>query len=292
MDYDNLSKEEIETLNVQYLPRRTVPNQTDYLKSAGARSALARTKQIGHLDVRYGDTGQQMLDIFPASTPHAPVLVFIHGGYWYALDKSFYSEIAPIFTEAGATVVLPNYDLCPTVTIPTIVDQLRQSMKWIYENISQYNGDPDRLHLSGHSAGGHLTGMMMATDWAGEFGLPANLLKGAAPLSGLFDIMPHRYTELQDAIQLTKEQALRSSPQNLELYCDCPIICAVGGGEPESFLRQSQEFTEKCRNAGLTCDYLALDTDNHFDVTDRLHDANDPLVGAILRQMGLNTIEK
>lgn len=287
MRYDNLNKDEIEALNMQYLPSRTVQNMGTYIEAAGARSALVRRIYEGHLDVRYGNSEQQVVDIFPAPSTQSPVFIFIHGGYWRGGDKSFYSEIAPIFNAAGATVVLPNYDLCPAVTIPIIVNQMRQCLAWVYENISQYNGDPDNLYLSGHSAGGHLTGMMMATDWAGDFVLPANLLKGASPLSGLFDIMPHKYTDLQDDIRLTKAQALDNSPQNLDLFCDCPVLCAVGGGEPEAFLRQSQEFSEKCRNTGLTCDFLALDTDNHFDISDRLHDANDPLVREILSQMGL-----
>ncbi|MEH6526574.1 MAG: alpha/beta hydrolase [Sneathiella sp.] len=287
MGYDNLNKDEIEALNVQYLPSRTVSNMADYKENAGIRSARAREEGLGHIDVVYGSSSLQTVDIFPAAATGAPVFIFIHGGYWRGWDKALYSEIAPVFNNAGATVVLPNYDLCPAVTIPDIVDQMRQALKWIYENISDYNGDPDLLFLSGHSAGGHLTGMMMATDWAEQYGMPANLLKGASPLSGLFDIMPHRYTDLQDDIHLTKEEALANSPQNLELHCACPVICAVGGGESGSFLRQSQDFTEKCRKAELSCEYMALRTDNHFDITNRLHDPDDPLVLAILRQMGL-----
>lgn len=288
MDYNNLNENEAEALNVQYLPSRTVPNMAAYMENAAIRSATIRGEIGGLIDIPYGDTDLQKVDIFPASMPDAPVFIFIHGGYWRAGDKSLYSEIAPVFNNAGATVVVPNYDLCPDVTIPDIADQIRLCLKWIYENISNYNGDPEQLFLSGHSAGGHLTAMMMATDWATYPDLPRNLLKGAVPISGLFDIMPHRYTDLQSEIQLSREDALRASPQNLDLYCDCPVICAVGGGESASFLRQSREFTEKCVRAGLECTYLTLETDNHFDVTNRLHDPKDMLTLAIIQQMGLH----
>jgi arylformamidase len=288
MNYDNLSDEEIEALNVQYLPSRTVPNMAEYTENAAMRSAAVRDATGGLIDIPYGDSDLQKVDIFPAASPKAPVLVFIHGGYWRAGDKSSFSEIAPVFNNAGATVVLPNYDLCPAVTIPDIVGQIRNCLKWIHENISLYNGDPEQLFLAGHSAGGHLTAMMMATDWTKFHDLPSNLLKGAIPLSGLFDIMPHRYTDLQPDIHLSREDALRTSPQNLDLFCDCPVICAVGGGEPESFLRQSREFTDKCTAAGLECTYLPLDADNHFDIVNRLHDPKDRLTLAIIRQMGLH----
>ncbi len=280
------SPEEIELLNTEYLPRRTVPHMQDYFDAAAARSAEARTRLAGNLDIPYGDTALQRLDIFPAGQPGAPVFVFIHGGYWRALDKSFYSDIAETFVAAGATVVLPNYDLCPAVSIPDIMAEMRTALAWVHANIAAYNGDAGKIYLCGHSAGGHLTGMMMATDWA-AMGLPRDLLKGAAPLSGLFDIEPHRHTELQADIRLTAEDAAANSPQNLTLYADCPVICAVGGGESASFHRQSKEFAEKCRAAGLPADYLETGNDNHFEITERLLKPDDPLTLALLKLMGL-----
>ena len=280
------SPEDIEFLNTEYLPRRTVPNMQDYFDAAAARSAEARTRLAGTLDIPYGETALQQLDIFPAARTGAPVFVFIHGGYWRALDKSFYSDIAETFTAAGATVVLPNYDLCPAVSIPDIVTEMRTALAWVHANIAAYNGDANKIYVCGHSAGGHLTGMMMTTDWA-AIGLPADLLKGAAPLSGLFDIEPHRHTELQVDIRLTAEDAAANSPQNLNLHADCPVICAVGGGESASFHRQSREFADKCRAAGLPADYLETGNDNHFEITERLLKPNDPLTLALLKLMGL-----
>ncbi len=287
MGFENLTPEQLTALNDAYLPRRTVANADHYFNCANERSAEFRDRQTCVLNVAYGDGPLQTVDIFPAATPGSPVYIFIHGGYWWALDKYFYSEIAAPFVTAGATVVLPNYDLCPVVTIPEIVDQIRACLKWLHYNIADYNGDPAALHLSGHSAGGHLTAMMMATDWQEDYGLPADLLKGAIPISGLFDIEPHRHTELQENIRLTAEAAAANSPQKLDILSTCPVLCAVGGGESTEFKRQSEEFTEKCRARGISCTYMALGTDNHFDITERLHKPDDPLTKAILKQMGL-----
>lgn len=285
-DMSGKSPEEIEHLNLEYLPRLTVPNAEEYFDAAARRSANARDRMTCHIDIPYGATELQRLDIFPTPNPDAPVLIFIHGGYWRALDKSVYCDIAGPFVAAGATVVIPNYDLCPAVTIADIVDEMRRCLNWTYANIANFHGNPARIFLSGHSAGGHLTGMMMATDWQAE-GLPRDLLKGAVPISGLFDIEPHRHTDLQADIRLTEEAAAALSPQNLPLTARCPVICAVGGGESASFHRQSKDFTEKCRAEGLPCDYLELDKDNHFDITDRLHRPGDPLTRALKRLMGI-----
>ena len=255
--------------------------------AAAERSEAVRGRLSCVLDVPYGDTPKQTLDIFPADRPGAPVFFYIHGGYWYQLDKAIYSEVAAPMTAAGATAVLPNYELCPDVTIPDIVDQVRRALVWVHAHIMEYNGSSDRLYVGGHSAGGHLTGMMMATDWNGLFGLPADLIKGTAPISGLFDIEPHRHTNLQPYIRLTAQTAAANSPQRLPLYFSGTMICAVGGGETRSFRRQSRDFTEKCLSLGIECDYVEVESDHHFAVTDRLGDGGDPLTQAIVARMGL-----
>ena len=282
-----LTKAQIKDINFQYLPRLTVNNAEEYLQKSAARSARLRKKIACQIDVPYGDTPGQTLDIFPAARKGAPVHVFIHGGYWRALDKDIYSHIAAPMVAAGATVVLPNYDLCPKVRITDIVHQMRRAIAWVYKNIAKHNGDPKRIYVSGHSAGGHLTGMMIATDWSKEGRLPKDLIKGSAPLSGLFDIEPHRHSQLQPDIRLTAKEAKAMSPMYLPPLAKGPVIVAVGGGEPDLFHWQSLEYAARLRSYRIKADYIATPGDNHFGITDRLGNARDPLTKALIAQMGL-----
>ena len=128
MNYETMTEEQQHALNLEYRARLTVPDADDFVKRATNRSAAVRDRLTCHLDVSYGDTPKQTLDVFPADRPGAPVFFYIHGGYWFQLDKDVYSEVAEPMTAAGATTVLPNYDLCPDVTIPDIVDQVRRAL--------------------------------------------------------------------------------------------------------------------------------------------------------------------
>lgn len=282
-----LTEGQIEEINLQYLPRLTVTNAEEYVQKSAERSALVRKELACKIDVPYGDTLGQTLDVFPAARKDAPVHVFIHGGYWRSLDKHVYSHIAAPMVAAGATVVLLNYDLCPKVRITDIVHQVRRAIIWVYKNITQYNGDPNKIYVSGHSAGGHLTGMLIATDWSKENGLPNDLIKGTAPLSGLFAIEPHRHSQLQPDIRLTAEEAVAMSPMYLPPVAKGSSIVAVGGIEPDLFHWQSLEYAARLRLHGVKAEYVATPGDNHFDVTDRLGNAKDPLTKALIAQMGL-----
>ena len=282
-----LTKAQIKDINFQYLPRLTVTNVEEYLQKSAARSTRLRKNLSCQIDVPYGDTPGQMLDIFPAARKGAPVHVFIHGGYWRSLDKGIYSHIAGPMVAAGATVVLPNYDLCPQVRITDIVQQMRRAIVWVYKNIAKHNGDPKNIYVSGHSAGGHLTGMMISTDWSKEGQLPKDLIKGSAPLSGLFDIEPHRHSQLQPDIRLTAKEAKAMSPMYLLPLAKGPSIVAVGGAESDLFHWQSLEYAARLRLCGIKAEYVSTPGDNHFGITDRLGNARHPLTKALIAQMGL-----
>ena len=283
-----MNKKTIDTddLNQQYLPSMTVANALDYLEASDRRSARVRRKLDGKLGVSYGKSPNQLLDIFPAAEPNAPVHIYIHGGYWRAtyVGRSTYSHLAAPMVAAGATVVLPDYDLCPNVRITDIVEQMRQMLAWVHRNIRRYNGDPKRIYVSGHSAGGQLTGMLLSTPWR-DYRLPKEPIRGAAMLSGLFDIEPHRHTALQPDIRLTAREAKAMSPLKQEPLCHAPAILAVGGNEPHLFHWQSLQYAAYLRERRIEAEYISTPGDNHFTITDRLGKARDPLTRRLIEQM-------
>ena len=284
-----LTRVQIDDLNYQYLPQLTVKNVPGYLSDSATRSARIRRKLNCHLDLPYGDTPGQLLDVFPGSSENSPVHVFIHGGYWRAVhvNKSVYSHIAGPLAAVGATVVLLDYDLCPRVRITDIVEQIKTAMSWVYKNIQHYNGDRKRIFVSGHSAGGQLTAMMMSTDWWQERRLPRDMIKGSVLLSGLFDIEPHRHTDLQQDIRLSAREAKSMSPIYLTPLSNGPSILAVGENEPDLFHWQSLHYAAHLRKHGIKAEYVLMPGDNHFSITDRLGKARDPLTRALISQMSI-----
>src|SRR5688500_14744190 len=194
--------------------RDLVPAHTEHRRRCAADSADAMRTQQRELDVRYGGGPNEHLDIFPTAQADAPVLFFIHGGYWRALDKRDHSFVAPAFTREGVCVVVPNYALCPAVTIPEITMQMVRALAWTWRNVARHGGDPRRITVAGHSAGGHLAAMMLACLWPAHApDLPADLVKGALSISGLHDLEPMMHTPfLQPSLRLTPEQVRKASP--------------------------------------------------------------------------------
>ncbi len=173
------------------------------------------------------------------------MLVYIHGGYWRALDKRDQSFVAPPFVAAGAMVVLPNYALCPAVTIEHIVLQLVQSLAWVWRHAAEHGGDPARIVVAGHSAGGHLAAMMLACDWrAVAPDLPADLVKGALAVSGVFELEPLRHAPfLAPDLNLDAATARKLSPAAMPAPRG-RLVAVVGGDESEEFLRQNALIAE------------------------------------------------
>ncbi|MFI8614113.1 alpha/beta hydrolase [Acidovorax sp. NPDC077693] len=236
-------------LERMYNNRALVPDHMDYLQRWAKTSADVRASQPCVLDVAYGTGVRETLDIFPAARTApggVPVLVFIHGGYWRALDKSDHSFIAPPFTQAGFCVVVVNYALCPgtpeaPVTIPHIVRQMEKAVAWVARSITGHGGDPRRITVAGHSAGGHLAAMMLTSVWSliGN-GLPDGLVRSALSISGVHDLEPLKHTPfLQDALHLTDQQVLQDSPSRLLAPEHGILYCVAGGDESEEFRRQN-----------------------------------------------------
>ncbi len=275
--------------NAQYNNRARVPAALEHLARWAQASTLARQGMACQLDQRYGQHPAMTLDVFPADTPGAPVLVFIHGGYWRALDKSDHSFVAPAFLQAGAAVVVPNYGLCPTVGMDEIALQCALALAWVWRHAASFGGDPSRIVVAGHSAGGHLAAMLLACRWKTlADDLPAQLLRGALSISGLFDLEPLRQTPfLQFDLKLTPTLVRRLSPA-LFPRPGATLHSLVGGLESEEFLRQNRLIRERWgSNTVPVCETLPVC--DHFTALDELVDGQGRAHQHACSLLGLRT---
>ena len=266
-------------LNREYNNRALVPEHGEMFVRWADRSAMVRRKGPALVDVRYGLGTNEQLDIFPAQSARsqglAPVLFFIHGGYWRSLDKADHSFIAPAFTRHGACVVMPNYALCPAVTIPEIVMQMVQALAWTHRHIAKHGGDPRRISVVGHSAGGHLATMLLLCRWA-EVGvdLPADLVKNALSISGLYDLEPVMHTPfVQPSLNITPEQVAKASPARLpapSLNAGRGTLAVVAGANESSEFRRHNRLIREAWGPAVVPVCEELPGLNHFNIVDAM----------------------
>jgi arylformamidase len=274
------------TLDRELNNRAKVADAAAWLERYARQSEAARKTLACRLDLAFGPHPGERLDLFPAG-PGAPVHVFVHGGYWHRLDKADFSFVARGLVPAGAAVAVINYALIPTVDMDELVRQCRAAVAWLARHARDLGGDPARLFVSGHSAGGHLVAMLLATDWPAFAGLPPDTVKGGAGISGLYDLEPIRRSYLNDVLGLTPEAARRASPCLLPPGGRAPLLLAVGGDEGVEYHRQTDAQAAAWRARGVDVEVLDLTGHHHFSIVAELERPDAPLTRAILRQMGL-----
>jgi arylformamidase len=249
-------------LEAEYNNRARVPEHPQHLASwqrdaAAWRQACPRPE----LDIAYGPRPREKLDLFHPGPGDAPLALYIHGGYWQALDRSFSSHCARGLNGLGVAVAVPSYDLCPEVTLATIVAQMRAAALALWRMRGR------RMLAIGHSAGGHLAAMLLATDWrAMDPALPADLVAAALPISGVFELEPLRATSVGTALALDAATARALSPRHLPAP-GRPLHCVVGGAESSEFLRQGREMA-----AAWAGGFEAVPGADHFTVIAPLAD--------------------
>lgn len=276
-----------EWLEQQYDNRARVPEHPAIFARWAEASALARSRMTCELDVSYGDTAAETLDVFPAAAPGSPVLVFIHGGWWRALDKRDHSFVAPAFVKAGAAVVVPNYGLCPAIGIDTIALQMVRALVWTWRHAARFGGDPSRIVVAGHSAGGHLATMLLCCDWRSQGAdLPAQLVASAVSVSGLYDLEPVRHIPFLKAdLKLTPGLVKQLSPARFPAPKG-RLVVAAGGDESEEFLRQNTLMRAAWGPAAVPLVETVAGA-NHFSVVHALVDGEEAIHHHTLGLLGL-----
>jgi len=235
------------------------------------RSEKFRQNVDSSLNCQYGDGEKDKLDIFRCGEANAPLFIFVHGGYWQRGDKSVYSFVAESFINSGIDVALIGYQLCPVASMTNIVEKIQEAIIWIWRNAENYSISKNRINVSGHSAGGHITGMILATDWQQiSSDLPTDLVKTGIPISGLYQLEPLRKTTIADALGLDDVESMALSPHFFEPITTAPILVTLGGTETPEFHWQTDQFVEKWKLHDISLDYHAEPDVDHFGVVERL----------------------
>ena len=258
-------------------------------------SKKARENLNCTLNVRYADGDNQKLDVFLCGDKKAPTLIWIHGGYWQRGDKSIYSFLASPFVEIGANVIIVGYDLCPNVSMTRISEELREAVSFIWNNGKILGINRDKISVMGHSAGGHLTQMMMATDWpARDSAFPLDIIKAGIPVSPLSYLEPVRLTlalnaNLQmDAIEANLESPMTNHPP----HTNAPQLVVVGGAETDEFHRQSEMYVNSFKTQQRMIEMYVVPDVDHFDELNVLADQESTFFKKVCAMIGVERIDK
>jgi arylformamidase len=266
----------------EYNARAAIPEHPQIFARWAEQGAITRRLRACLIDLPFGDTAAERLDYFPTRGEAAPLLVFIHGGYWRSLDKSDFSWLAPPFVQHGVAVALLNYGLAPATPVEDIVRQQIRALAWLYRNGDRLGFDPERIVVAGHSAGAHLTAMLMAALWpVVATDLPAKLVKGGLAISGIYDLAPLLHAPFVNVdLRLDAARARLLSPAHLPPATDAPLITAVGGQESSEFRRQTTLIGRAWK--GVVRRDVPMAGKNHLTVVDELANPASPLFDAAL----------
>ncbi len=289
-----MKKHSADWYNAMYNNRELVPEAGEHIEFWQTRSQqVLKDTSSSRVQAFYGEGAIENMDIYPLEHQAkderptlAPVVVFIHGGYWRSLYKEDHAFVAPALNELGACAVVLNYDLCPHVTVEQITLQMLKALAWVWAHIKEYGGDPSRIHLVGHSAGGHLSAMLMSAKWKKfDSNLPKDLVKSALSISGLHEMESIRQTPfLNESLKLTPASAIQLSPAWMPAPKRGQLYCVVGSKESAEFIRQcrliQKTWGKKAVPVAETVEGL-----QHFSILESLLDASSPLIKLIKKML-------
>ena len=266
-----------------YAPNRDQVHKRNEFNSDRVRARLGAPKRLS-----YGSKPIEQLDLFATSKPNAPINVFIHGGAWRARQVKDYAFLAEIIVRAGGHWIGLDFDGVEGTKgdLLPMADQVRRGVAWVYKNAKSFGGDPSRIYVSGQSSGAHLAGNIVTTDWE-DYGVPADVVKGALLCSGMYDLKPVRLSKRSEYVAFTDEAEEKLSSQRRLDRLNCPVIVAYGTYETPEFQRQNREFAAAVNAAGKPVTLLVAEGYNHFEIAEAIGNPLSLLGAAVLEQMKL-----
>ena len=262
-----------------YNTRIGVENEDQIFVNWREASQAALDSLTGHIGVQYGTGNRETIDLFPTDKNSKRWLVYIHGGYWRSGETAMYPFIAPPFVKAGINVALVEYDLTPQVTIGTIIEQVRRGIAWLHSNAADYGNPCEEIIITGHSAGGHLTAMMFATDWM-QYQMPPDVIIGGVAISGLYDLDPISQTNINNDVRLTPEQIMMFSPSRVKPWLEVPLVLTVGARESAEFHRQGEVLRGAPGWGAVATEQVDVKDCDHFNILDVFMDLNSEIWAA------------
>lgn len=272
-------------IDKQYDVEATVPDFGEYVSHFVNNSEYARNILNCTLDVQYGPTIDETLDVFypsknDKSSELRPAVFFIHGGYWKATTSKEWSYVARGLAKLGVVTAVENYSLCPKVSVAEIIRQHRSAFSYFWHNAESLGVDRNKIMIAGHSVGGHGVAHLLSSDWHGEYGMPRTPYTAAIAVSGLFDVRPIPHTLANPILKITPEDAISLTPVLTENHGKVPLLITVGTDETEEFIRQSKDFASACEENNWSVDQKTLDR-NHFNILDEFIEGEGEMIDYI-----------
>ena len=274
-------------LDAQYNNQAATPRFREHIARYRELTQSAKSNLACAENIAYGESPQELLDIYRPLRSAAPVQVFIHGGAWRQLDKNDSGLAAPAFVGAGAMLVALGFGRVPDVPVDTMVDQVRRAITWLWRNVQRYGGDKGKIFISGHSSGAHLVSQCLSADWPGRLGCPADVIKGATFISGLGDLEPVRLSYRNELLKLDAQAVERLSLVHQLPTVSCPLLAVYASGDTDEFRRQTCEVGEYWRRQRQDAEIIEIAGRGHYDILFDLADPKSRLFRACARQMGL-----
>ena len=282
LDYDQAE------LDAAYDQAAYAPNEQQILRRYASNSDLTRGRLGQPERLAYGPTEIEKLDVFRSKRPHAPIHIFVHGGAWRGGAARDYAFPADSFAAAGAVYVVPDFVAVQNAygNLMPMAEQVQRAIAWTYRNAIRFGGDRDRIYVSGHSSGGHLCAVALTTDW-NNHGVPPDIIKGAACISGLYDLKPVRLSTRSSYVKLNDMTEGELSPIRHLDKIRTPLAVFYGTDETPEFQRQNRDFAAALQAAGKPVQLIQAENYNHFELVETLANPQGIVGRVALTQMRL-----